>query len=57
MAKRVSKNQRTARGAGAEQKAMAKIVVASKKANGHFEFRERMVEASRVQEELRAARA
>lgn len=57
MAKRVSKNQRTNRGAGAEQKVMAKIVVASKKANGHYEFREKIVEASQVQQELQAARA
>ena len=57
MAKKVSKNQRTNRGAGADQKQMAKIVMASKKANGQFEFRTRMVEADQVQDEIKAARA
>jgi hypothetical protein len=57
MAKKVSKNQRTNRGAGAEAKQMAKIIVASKKQNGQFEFRSRMVETSQVQDELKAARA
>jgi hypothetical protein len=57
MAKKVSKNQRTNRGAGAEQKSMAKIIVAAKKTNGHYEFRQKMVEASQVQDELQAARA
>ena len=57
MAKKVSKNQRTNRGAGQEAKQMAKIIVASKKQNGQFEFRSRMVEASTVQDELKAAQA
>ena len=57
MAKKVSKNQRTNRGAGAEQKSMAKIIVASKKDNGQFEFRTKMVEAGQVQDELKAAKA
>ena len=57
MAKKVSKNQRTNRGAGAEAKQMAKIIVASKKQNGNFEFRTKMVEASTVQSELQAARS
>jgi hypothetical protein len=56
MAKKVSKNQRTNRG-GAEAKQMAKIIVASKKQNGHFEFRSRMVEVGQVDAELKAARA
>ena len=56
MAKKVSKNQRTNRGAGQEAKQMAKIIVASKKQNGNFEFRTKMVEASNVQDELQAAR-
>lgn len=56
MAKKVSKNQRTNRG-GAEAKVMAKIIVASKKQNGHFEFRSRMVEVGQVEAELKAARA
>ncbi len=56
MAKKVSKNQRTNRGA-ADAKQMAKIIVASKKQNGHFEFRSRMVEVGQVDAELKAARA
>ncbi len=56
MAKKVSKNQRTNRGT-VDAKQMAKIVVASKKDNGHFEFRSKMVEAGQVQQELQAARA
>ncbi len=56
MAKKVSKNQRTSRGA-ADAKQMAKIIVASKKDNGQYEFRSKMVEASQVQDELRAAKA
>ena len=54
MAKKVSKNQRTNRGAGATAKQMAKIVAATKKQNGHFEFRTKMVEAGQVQQELKA---
>ena len=54
MAKKVSKNQRTNRG-GQEAKQMAKVIVASKKQNGQFEFRSKMVEASNVQDELKAA--
>lgn len=57
MAKKVSKNQRTNRGAGQEAKQMAKIIVASKKQNGQFEFRSKMVEASTVQDELKSAQA
>lgn len=57
MAKKVSKNQRTNRGAGVEAKQMAKIIVASKKQNGQFEFRSKMVEASTVQDELKSAQA
>ena len=56
MAKKVSKNQRTARG-GTDTKQMAKVIVASKKDNGHYEFRSKMVEAGQVQEELKAARS
>ncbi|MEM8557394.1 MAG: hypothetical protein AAF809_00940 [Bacteroidota bacterium] len=57
MAKKVSKNQRTNRGAGADAKQMAKIIVASKKQNGSYEFRTKMVEASQVKDELAAAKA
>ena len=56
MAKKVSKNQRTNRG-GQEAKQMAKIIVASKKQNGQFEFRSKMVEAGTVQDELKSAQA
>lgn len=57
MAKKVSKNQRTNRGAGIEAKQMAKVITATKKQNGQFEFRSRMVESSQVQDELKAAKA
>ena len=57
MAKKVSKNQRTNRGADAADKPMAKVIVANKKTNGQFEFRSKMVELSQVQDELKAARA
>lgn len=56
MAKKVSKNQRTNRGQ-VEVKQMAKIIVASKKQNGQFEFRSKMVEADNVQDELKTAQA
>jgi hypothetical protein len=56
MAKKVSKNQRTTRGAGADQKNMAKVIVAAKKQNGNYEFRQKMVETSRVQEEISSLR-
>lgn len=56
MAKKISKNQRTTRGSGADQKNMAKIIVAAKKPNGYYEFRDKMVEVSRVQEELQGLR-
>ena len=55
MAKKVSKNQRTAR--GGETRAMAKIVVAEKKANGQYRFKEKVVEASQVQTELQRSRS
>lgn len=57
MAKKVSKNQRTSRGAGAERKSMAKLIVAARKQNGHYEFRQKMVDATRVQDELEAMRS
>ena len=56
MAKKVSKNQRTNRGAVA-QKQMAKIIFSSKKQNGEFEFRTKMVETDQVQDELKSAKA
>lgn len=57
MAKKVSKNQRTSRRSDSGSRSMAKVVIASKKANGSFEFRQKMVDTSKVQEELAAARA
>ncbi len=57
MAKKVSKNQRTNRGADADAKQMAKVIVASKKGNGNYEFRSKMVEVGEVQNELKAAKA
>jgi len=57
MAKKISKNQRTNRGADADARQMAKVVIAAKKGNGHYEFRSRMVEVGQVQDELKAAKA
>lgn len=56
MAKKVSKNQRTNRGAGVEQRNMAKLVVAARKQNGHYEFRQKIVDAANVQDELKSLR-
>jgi hypothetical protein len=53
---KVSKNQRTTRGDKSSIK-MAKIVVAQKKDNGQYRFRDKMVLAEAVQDELKAARA
>ena len=41
----------------AEVKKMAKLVIAEKKANGHYSFRQKMVSASDVQSEIAAAKA
>ena len=57
MAKKVSKNQRTDRVKNANAKKMAKIVVAEKKENGQYRFRQKMVNVDDVQAELSAARA
>ena len=57
MAKKVSKNQRTDRVKNASAKKMAKIVVAEKKPNGQYRFRQKMVNVDDVQSELQAARA
>ncbi|MDX1546442.1 MAG: hypothetical protein R3247_05610 [Rhodothermales bacterium] len=56
MAKKVSKNQRTDRGKNTVTVNMAKIVVAEKKANGQYSFRQRMVNVDDVQKEIQAAR-
>ena len=57
MAKKVSKNQRISRGADTGVRNMAKVIIAAKKGNGHYEFRSRMVEVGQVQDELKAAKA
>ena len=40
----------------ADIKKMAKLVIAEKKANGHYSFRQKMVSASDVQAEIAAAK-
>ncbi len=57
MAKKVSKNQRTDRGKNVAARNMAKLVVAEKKANGQYSFRQKMVSLDELQAELQAARA
>ncbi|MCH7638229.1 MAG: hypothetical protein IH855_02000 [Bacteroidetes bacterium] len=57
MAKKVFKNQRTSRGADTGVRQMARVIIAAKKDNGHFEFRSRMVEVSQVQDALKAAKS
>lgn len=54
---KVSKNQRTDRGKARQESKMAKIVVAEKKENGQFRFREKIVNVDSVQNELKAARS
>ena len=56
MAKKVSKNQRTDRGKNTVTVNMAKIVVAEKKENGQYSFRQKMVPLDNVQAEMKAAR-
>ncbi|HMB94289.1 MAG TPA: hypothetical protein VKP65_25800 [Rhodothermales bacterium] len=56
MAKKVSKNQRTDRGKNTVTVNMAKIVVAEKKENGQYSFRQKMVPLDSVQAEMKAAR-
>lgn len=55
MAKKVSKNQRTDR--GGTNRSMAKIVMAEKKENGAYRYKERVVEVSEVQDVLREAQS
>lgn len=58
MAKKVSKNQRTNRVQNAaSQRSMVKIVAATKKGNGQYSFRQKMVDAESLQAELKAAQA
>ena len=40
-----------------EAKKMAKIVVATKKDNGHYSFQQRIVDADSVKDEIKAARS
>ncbi len=54
MAKKVSKNQRTDRMKNAGSVKMAQIVVAEKKANGQYRYREKMVALDNVQAEIKA---
>ncbi len=54
---KVSKNQRTNRGLRTETTPMAKIVVAEKKANGEYRYRERIVRQDDVQNVLKEAKA
>jgi hypothetical protein len=55
MAKKVSKNQRTDRMKNAVVNKMAKVVVAEKKENGQYRFRQKMVQLDNVQAELKGA--
>ena len=41
----------------AEQRKMAKVIIASKKANGHYCFVDKMVQQEDVAAELKAAKA
>ncbi len=52
---KASKNQRARR--GGENRPMARLVVAVKKDNGHYSFRQRMVPADTVKDELKKAQA
>lgn len=56
MAKKQSFGEKVRR-AKEERKIMAKLVVAEKKANGQYRFREKMVDVNDVQAELKAAGA
>ncbi|RMF59630.1 MAG: DUF4295 domain-containing protein [Bacteroidetes bacterium] len=55
MAKKVNKNQRTDRLKNSRKNNMAKVVVAVKKENGQYTFRQKMVPLESVQDELKAA--
>lgn len=51
---KVSKNQRTDRGKGSVATRMAKIVVAQKKENGQYRFKQKMVSLDDVRQEAQA---
>ncbi len=53
---KVNKNQRTDRAKNRQENKMAKIVVAEKKENGQYRFRQKMVQLDQVQNEIKAAR-
>lgn len=53
---KVNKNQRTDRGKNRVENKMAKVVVAEKKENGQYRFRQKMVQIDNLQAELKAAR-
>lgn len=55
MAKKQSFGDKVAR-QKATSKNMAKVITAERKANGQYRFKERMVVADRVQDELKASR-
>jgi hypothetical protein len=55
--KKVSKNQRTNRGQNTVNRKMAKVVMAVKKENGQYSYRQKVVELDNVQQELQAAQA
>lgn len=52
---KVNKNQRTDRMKNRQENKMAKIVVAEKKANGQYSFRQKMVSMDNVQEALKSS--
>ncbi|SHK88395.1 DUF4295 family protein [Rhodothermus profundi] len=47
---KISKNQRTDRGKNRQQVKMAKVIVAERKPNGQFRFRERIVPVDEVKQ-------
>lgn len=53
---KISKNQRTNRGPDASTRDMARVILAEKNEKGHYSFRQKMVDASKVQDEIKAAR-
>jgi hypothetical protein len=54
---KVSKNQRTDRSKATVALKMARVVVAEKKENGQYRFRQKMVHVDNVQQELKAGRS
>lgn len=56
MAKKVSKNQRTDRGKNRSEIKMAKIVFASKKDNGRFTFKSKVVNQENLKAEIAAVK-